>query len=102
MRATRLRSGDLDGAILPPNLAATFKSAKDMKTLSAKTFDYRNVTLPTANEVTGDKAVRRALDIAVDRKAMVDGILDGAGKPAYGPCRPTAPGSPRAPSASTT
>lgn len=58
VRATRLRSGDLDGAILPPNLAATFKTAKGMESLSAKTFDYRNVTLPTANEVTGDKAVR--------------------------------------------
>lgn len=85
VRATRLRSGDLDGAILPPNLAATFKSDQDKKSLAAKTFDYRTVTLPTANKVTGDKAVRRALDIAVDRKAMVDGILDGAGKPAYGP-----------------
>ncbi|MFD7662606.1 ABC transporter substrate-binding protein [Streptomyces sp. NPDC059788] len=85
VRATRLRSGDLDGAILPPNLAATFTSDKDKKSLAAKTFDYRTVTLPTEGEVTGDKAVRRALDVAVDRKAMVDGILDGAGKPAYGP-----------------
>lgn len=85
IRATRLRSGDLDGAILPPNLAATFKSDDDLRTLTAKTFDYRNVTLPTANPVTGDKAVRRALDLAVDRQAMVKGILNGAGKPAYGP-----------------
>ncbi|MET9293940.1 ABC transporter substrate-binding protein [Streptomyces sp. NPDC003077] len=85
VRATRLRSGDLDGAILPPNLAATFKSDQDKKTLAAKTFDYRNVTLPTANKVTGDRAVRQALDLAVDREAMVKGILDGAGKPAYGP-----------------
>ncbi|MFT2016234.1 ABC transporter substrate-binding protein [Streptomyces sp. 796.1] len=85
VRATRLRSGDLDGAILPPNLAATFKSDKGLRTLTATTYDYRNVTLPTGNPVTGDRAVRRALDIAVDRKAMVDGILDGAGRAAYGP-----------------
>ncbi|MGW1376494.1 ABC transporter substrate-binding protein [Streptomyces sp. NPDC002446] len=85
VRATRLRSGDLDGAILPPDLAATFASDKDKKTLAAKTFDYRNVTLPSAHPVTGDRAVRRALDIAVDRRAMVKGILSGAGKPAYGP-----------------
>ncbi|WP_052866699.1 ABC transporter substrate-binding protein [Streptomyces niger] len=85
VRATRLRSGDLDGAILPPNLAATFKSAQGTKTYTAKTFDYRNVTLPSANPVTGAKAVRRALDLAVDRDAMVEGILNGAGKPAYGP-----------------
>lgn len=85
VRATRLRAGDLDGAILPPNLAAGFKGDKAKKTYAAKTYDYRTVTLPTHNKITGDVAVRRALDVAVDRQAMVDKILEGAGKPAYGP-----------------
>ncbi|MEU9254109.1 ABC transporter substrate-binding protein [Streptomyces sp. NPDC048270] len=85
VRATRLRSGELDGAILPPNLAKGFAGDKARTTYEAKTFDYRNVTLPTHHPVTGDPAVRRALDIAVDRKAMVEGLLDGAGKAAYGP-----------------
>lgn len=85
VRATRLRSGDLDGAILPPNLAKTYKGDQDKKTYAAKTFDYRVVTLPTGNKVAGDTDVRRALDIAVDRKAMVDSILYGEGKAAYGP-----------------
>ncbi|CAM5393060.1 hypothetical protein GCM10010329_57630 [Streptomyces spiroverticillatus] len=85
VRWTRLRSGDLDGAILPPNLAKTFKGDKGKKTYAAKSFDYRTVTLPTHNKVAGDTAVRQALDVAVDRQAMVDKILGGAGKPAYGP-----------------
>ncbi|GAA3895439.1 ABC transporter substrate-binding protein [Streptomyces gulbargensis] len=85
VRATRLRAGDLDGAILPPNLAAGFSADKGKKMYAAKTYDYRTVTLPTHHPVTGDTAVRRALDIAVDRQAMVDKILEGAGKPAYGP-----------------
>ncbi|NKQ24169.1 ABC transporter substrate-binding protein [Streptomyces galbus] len=85
VRATRLRSGDLDGAVLPPRLAATFKHDKSRKTYDAKTYDFRAVTLPQANEVTGDRAVRQALDAAVDRQAMVAEILDGAGRPAYGP-----------------
>ncbi|MFC8954451.1 ABC transporter substrate-binding protein [Streptomyces sp. NPDC057101] len=85
VRATRLRAGDLDGAILPPNLAAGFKGDKAKRTWTATTYDYRTVTLPTHHAVTGDTAVRRALDIAVDRRAMVDKILEGAGKPAYGP-----------------
>ncbi|MDI3424052.1 ABC transporter substrate-binding protein [Streptomyces luteolus] len=85
VRATRLRSGDLDGAILPPNLAKGFKEDSDKKTYTAKSFDYRVVTLPTHNKVTGDTDVRRALDVAVDRKAMVDSILYGEGKEAYGP-----------------
>jgi peptide/nickel transport system substrate-binding protein len=85
VRATRLRSGDLDGAVLPPDLAATFRNDTGKKTYDAKTYDFRAVTLPTTNEVTGDRAVRQALDAAVDRRAMVDKILDGAGRPAYGP-----------------
>ncbi|MFF2852741.1 ABC transporter substrate-binding protein [Streptomyces sp. NPDC058001] len=85
VRATRLRSGDLDAAILPPALARTFDADKNRRTYAATTFDYRVVTLPTGNKTTGDTAVRRALDLAVDRKAMVDSILDGAGKAAYGP-----------------
>ncbi|GGT33688.1 hypothetical protein GCM10010271_42150 [Streptomyces kurssanovii] len=85
VRATRLRAGDLDGAILPPNLAKGFEGEQGRKTYRATTYDYRTVTLPTGNKVAGDTAVRRALDIAVDRRAMVDSILDGAGKPAYGP-----------------
>ncbi|MBV7697876.1 ABC transporter substrate-binding protein [Streptomyces sp. TRM70350] len=85
VRATRLRSGDLDGAVLPPNLAATFKNDEGMKSYEARSYDFRAVTLPTAGKVTGDRAIRQALDAAVDRKAMVDKILDGAGTPAYGP-----------------
>ncbi|MGW6293032.1 ABC transporter substrate-binding protein [Streptomyces sp. NPDC055058] len=85
VRATRLRSGDLDGATLPPNLAATFKNDDDRTTYRATSYDFRAVTLPTGNPVTGDTAIRRALDLSVDRKAMVDRILDGAGRPAYGP-----------------
>ncbi|MFI9306314.1 ABC transporter substrate-binding protein [Streptomyces triculaminicus] len=85
VRATRLRSGDLDGAILPPHLAKGFKGDKAKRTITAKTTDFRGVTLPTANEVTGDTAVRRALDLAVDREAMVDKLLEGAGRAGYGP-----------------
>ncbi|WP_415953178.1 ABC transporter substrate-binding protein [Streptomyces sp. KLOTTS4A1] len=85
IRATRLRSGDLDGAILPPNLAKTFAGDKNRRTYEATSFDYRVVTLPSGNKAAGDTAIRRALDVAVDRKAMVDSILYGAGKEAYGP-----------------
>jgi peptide/nickel transport system substrate-binding protein len=85
VRATRLRSGDLDGAVLPPNLAATFKGDDGKRTYQARSYDFRAVTLPTAGKVTGDRAIRRALDAAVDREAMVGKILDGAGRPAYGP-----------------
>lgn len=85
VRATRLRSGELDGAVLPPDLARGFEKDRTRRIHTARTFDYRNVTLPTHHPVTGDVAVRRALDLAVDRTAMVGALLDGAGKAAYGP-----------------
>ncbi|MEI7031175.1 ABC transporter substrate-binding protein [Streptomyces pratensis] len=85
VRATRLRSGELDGAILPPNLAQGFADDDNRTTYAATTYDYRTVTLPTGNKVAGDTAVRRALDVAVDRETMVEAILNGSGKPAYGP-----------------
>ncbi|MFG3259641.1 ABC transporter substrate-binding protein [Streptomyces sp. NPDC048172] len=85
VRATRLKSGDLDAAILPPNLAKPYESDDSKKVIQAKTADYRAVSLPSGNPVTGDKDIRRALDLAVDRGAMVKSILNGAGRPAYGP-----------------
>ncbi|MDG9700953.1 ABC transporter substrate-binding protein [Streptomyces sp. DH37] len=85
VRATRLRSGDLDAAVLPPALADTFAKDDGRRVIRAKTADFRAVTLPTAGGVTGDRAVRRALDTAVDRRAIVDSVLGGAGRAAYGP-----------------
>ncbi|WP_017549528.1 ABC transporter substrate-binding protein [Salinicoccus carnicancri] len=39
--------------------------------------------IPIGNDVTADKTIRKAIDIAVDREAMVDGVLNGFGTPAY-------------------
>ncbi|WP_322627436.1 ABC transporter substrate-binding protein [Aedoeadaptatus coxii] len=69
---------------------------------SIKTVDNRGVSLPMVadagkvtddksihpgspigNNVTSDKAIRRALDVAMDRREIIDTILDGEGTPAY-------------------
>ncbi|MDT0308718.1 ABC transporter substrate-binding protein [Streptomyces sp. DSM 44917] len=89
VRATRLRAGDLDAAVLPPSLAATFEGEDGLVTHAAESADFRAVTLPTDHPVTGDRAIRRALDLAVDRELIVESVLQGAGHPAYGPV-PTA------------
>ncbi|WP_062217806.1 ABC transporter substrate-binding protein [Streptomyces sp. NBRC 109706] len=83
VRATRLRSGDLDAAVLPPNLAEGFADEDGMTSVNAESADFRAVTLPSDNPVTGDRAIRQALDLAVNRELMVDSILLGAGHPAY-------------------
>ncbi len=53
VRATRLRSGDLDGAILPPNLAKGFSDDQGKKTYAATSYDYRTVTLPPTTRSPG-------------------------------------------------
>ncbi|RBM16674.1 ABC transporter substrate-binding protein [Streptomyces sp. PT12] len=91
VRATRLRSGDLDAAVLPPNLAATFDGEDGLVTLEAESADFRAVTLPSDHPVTGDRDIRRALDLAVDRELMVESILQGAGHVAHGPIPTVSP-----------
>ena len=38
------------------------------------------------NDVTADEAVRRAINLAVDREALIENVLGGHGKPAYSVC----------------
>lgn len=40
---------------------------------------------PVGNDVTADIAIRKAINYAVDRQVLVEGILEGFGSPAHGP-----------------
>ncbi len=40
---------------------------------------------PIGNDVTADPAIRQAVNFAVDRQALVEGVLEGYGSVAYGP-----------------
>ena len=67
--------------------------------LACKTVDSRGISLPTVepgatksdggteypagNAVTSDIAVRRAINYAVDRDAMIENVLNGYGAPAF-------------------
>ncbi|MEG0844637.1 MAG: ABC transporter substrate-binding protein [Raoultibacter sp.] len=66
---------------------------------ACKTVDSRGISLPTGapgatkadkgneypagNAVTSDVAVRRAINVGVDRQLMIDNVLNGYGSPAY-------------------
>ncbi|GIF69290.1 hypothetical protein Ais01nite_73250 [Asanoa ishikariensis] len=89
VRAQRMRAGEFDAAELAPKLAAGFDSVGGYQVHRVDSADYRGVMLPMGNPVTGDLAVRKALNAAVDRTAMIGGVLGGAGEPAYGPVPPT-------------
>ena len=55
--------------------------------LSCESVDNRGINLPTeGNPVTADLAVRRAINIGVDREEMIQNILNGYGTPAYSVC----------------
>lgn len=84
-RAQRMRNGDFDGTVLPPALAKGFERATDFTVYAHKTADHREVMLPMKNAVTGDLAIRKALNLAVDRQGMVDAVLAGYGSPASVP-----------------
>ena len=86
VRAQRARAGEFDAVEVAPKLATAFDGFTVHKVPTA---DYRGVMLPITHPITGDPAIRQALNAAVDRQAMVTGVLAGAGDPAYGPVPPT-------------
>jgi peptide/nickel transport system substrate-binding protein len=83
-RAQRLRAGEFDGTVLPPALAETF-AGSGYTVLHHPSADYRAVTLPTAHAVTGDPAIRLALNVAANRQGMIDALFAGRGAPASTP-----------------
>jgi peptide/nickel transport system substrate-binding protein len=67
-----------------------------MRIEALKTVDNRGIMLPyvksgqktkdgnpIGNDVTADLSIRKAINVAMDRKALVAGVLEGHGTPAY-------------------
>ena len=81
-RAQQMTAGDYDGSVLPPRLAANFKNSDDVTVIAATSADWRGISLPLDNPVTSEPAVRMALNLAVDRQAMLDSVLMGYGRTA--------------------
>jgi peptide/nickel transport system substrate-binding protein len=88
VRATRMERGDFDATHLLPKAAARFRNREGVTVYDVPAADYRGVMFPLNHPVTGDVTIRRALSQAIDRNALVKGVLDGTGKPAYGPISP--------------
>lgn len=87
-RVARMSAGELDAAVLPARLAEQFQGTDGLQVQRRPSADYRGIMLPQEHPVSGDLAIRQALDLAVDREAMVEGVLAGAGEAAYGPVAP--------------
>ncbi len=90
------RAGQVDVLGVPSNLAS--QEIPGMKLHVVKSVDNRGLMFPMVpnvgkktpkglaigNNVTADIAIRKAVNYAVDREALVVGVLDGYGRPAFG------------------
>lgn len=55
--------------------------------LAVQTVDNRGINLPVSgNALTADARVRRAIHTGIDRRAIIDHVLNGYGTPAYSVC----------------
>lgn len=88
------QAGTVDFAYIPA--AFSNKEVPGMELKALETVDNRGIVfpyvksgevtedgLPIGNDVTADLAIRQAINIAVDREALIEGVLEGRGTPAY-------------------
>ncbi len=75
--------------------AATYsdQTVSGYELLSFASVDNRALSLPAlpndgtrGNDVTTDLAIRRAINIGIDRQSMINNVLNGHGTPAYSVC----------------
>ena len=90
------QSGQLDIVMVGAGYAG--EEVKGMTLVPFETMDVRNISLPVeplhkvmdadgkeipaGNDVTCDKAVRKALSIGIDREKIIDDAFNGVGRPA--------------------
>ncbi|CAM3418643.1 ABC transporter substrate-binding protein [Marinicrinis lubricantis] len=88
------KAGDVDIAYIPA--AFSRQQVSGMRLENVHSVDNRGIMFPVVpaggeneqgepvgNDVTADLAIRQAINIAVDRQALVDGVLEGYGTPAF-------------------
>lgn len=88
------QAGQVDMAYIPP--AFSKQEIEGMRLEAVQSVDNRGIMfpyvpagettedgVPIGNDVTADRAIRKAINIAIDRQALVDGVLEGYGTPGY-------------------
>lgn len=87
-RASRMAAGEFDAVVLPPKLAKTYTGRDGFRVVQSQSADYRGLGIPSELPFTSDPAVRLAINTGMNRQAMIDTILAGAGIPAATPISP--------------
>lgn len=72
-------AGKVDGATVTPR-NADHTAGKHHEVITARSADWRGLSLPSDNPLTADVAVRRALNIGIDREKLITEVLDGYGQ----------------------
>ncbi len=94
-RFAAAKAGDIDVVAVPATLATQDIAGMDL--VAVESIDNRGLMFPflpdegdtteaghpIGNDVTSDLAIRQAINYAIDRQALVDGVLSGFGSPAY-------------------
>lgn len=92
------KAGQVDIVVVPQALAV--QTVPGMVMHSVQSVDNRGLMFPyvpntgqltdkgapIGNNVTCDLAIRKSVNVAIDRNVLVQGVLEGFGRPAYGPC----------------
>lgn len=84
-RAQQMTAGEIDGTSLPPLLAKTLEGKEGVRIDSAQSADWRGVMLPRDSAFAQDADARMAMNLAVDRQAMLTAVLGGKGRVAATP-----------------
>lgn len=91
------RAGQVQVASVPQSLAV--QTIEGMRLHDVASVDNRGLMFPfpakagtttpdghpIGNDVTADRAIRQAVNVAIDRQALVEGVLEGFGTPAFSP-----------------
>ncbi|MDH2327409.1 ABC transporter substrate-binding protein [Cereibacter sp. SYSU M97828] len=77
------RAGQVQMVAVPAQLADAVPPG--FRAVPVRTVDSRGLSLPMQGPVTGDPAIRRAMNLGLDRDLLVDVALMGHGTPAFGP-----------------
>jgi len=90
------QAGTVDVAAIPVMFSK--QDVPGMHVVGIQSVDNRGIAFPTiksgqktpdgspiGNDVTADPVIRKAINIAIDRNALVHGVLEGQGTPAYTP-----------------
>lgn len=83
---TQLEAGELDFINrVPPDSLDRVRQDPDIQILSYRDRAYTHICWNTRHQLFSEPEVRRALSMAIDRRALIDGVFRGQADPAYGP-----------------